>query len=195
MWSNGEAIVRREVWHGKAWAGTTVIVVDDAPELLATYLPEGAPFAFPDGEWPGGRHPWHGRGAWEGHGTLMLQRPRDAYAVFVFWAGDDRRFAGWYVNLQAPFRRTPIGYDTLDHELDLIVHPDGLVERKDDELLEERVREGRFTAAEAAAIRAEGERLEAELSAGRRWWSNGWAEWAPPAEWRAAPLPADWAEP
>ncbi len=193
MWRSGEAIVRREVWHGRPWAGTTVIVVDDSRELLATYLPEGAPFAFPDGQWPGGRHPWHGRPAWQGHGTLMLQRPREAYAVFVFWEGDDRRFAGWYVNLQEPFRRTPIGYDTLDHELDLIVHPDGRVERKDEELLEERVRDGRFTPAEAAAIRLEGGRVEAELVAGRRWWSESWADWAPPPSWRAVPLPPDWA--
>ena len=193
MWRSGEAIVRREIWRGRPWMGTTLLVVDDSPALLATYLPEGAPFEFPPGEWPGGRHPWHARPAWQGHGTLMLHRPGDAYAVWVFWEGDDRRFAAWYVNLQEPFARTPIGFDTLDHELDLIVHPDGRIERKDEELLAARVLEGRFTLGEADAIRAEGERIEAELRAGGRWWSDSWADWTPPPDWRAAPLPPGWA--
>ena len=192
MWRSGETIVRREVWHGRAWAGTTVIVVEDTHALLATYLPAGAPFAFPEGDWPGGRHPWHGRGAWEGHGTLMLQRPGDAYGVWVFWDGDDRRFAGWYVNLQEPFTRTAVGYDTLDHELDLIVDPNGDLEWKDVELLDERVRDGRFTTAEAEAIRGEAARVAADIDADRRWWSDDWIAWEPPSDWRPAPLPPGW---
>ena len=86
-WRTGEAIVRREVWRGKTWEGLIVFVVDDAPDLLVSYLPEGSPFGFPEGDWPGGRHPWHGRGGWEGHGVLMLQRPGESYAVWHFWHG------------------------------------------------------------------------------------------------------------
>jgi len=101
------------VWQGKPWLGTIVFVVEDTPDLLASYLPEGSPFIFPDGEWPGdGRHPWHGRGVWEGHGVLMLQRPGESYAVWHFWNGPGRRFGGWYLNLQEPFRRTAVGYDS-----------------------------------------------------------------------------------
>ena len=91
-WARGEAIVRRETWRGRPWLGTVVFVVEDSPDLLATYLPEEAPFGFPDGDWPGptGRHPWHGRGTWEGHGVLMLQRPWESYAVWHFWDGPER---------------------------------------------------------------------------------------------------------
>jgi hypothetical protein len=192
-WRRGEAIVRREVWRGRAWMGTTVLVVEDSPALLATYLPEGAPFEFPPGSWPGGLHPWHGRPAWQGHGTLMLHPPGAAHAVWAFWAGAERDFAGWYVNLQAPFVRTAVGFDTLDHELDLVVAPDGRVERKDEELLEVRVREGRFTPAEVEAIRAEAAHREADLRAGRRWWDESWSTWTPPPAWHAAPLPSQWA--
>ena len=46
-WEQGEQIVRREVWRGRPWLlATVVVVVEDAPELLVTYLPEEAPFAF-----------------------------------------------------------------------------------------------------------------------------------------------------
>jgi len=192
VWRPGDAIVRREIWRGRPWLGTTVRVVEDAPELLAVYLPEGAPFAFPDGDWPGGRHPWHGRGRWEGHGVLMLQRPDEAVAVFVFWHGPERAFHGWDLNFQAPFRRTPVGIDTSDHELDIWIETGGRWQWKDAELLEERVREGRFTPAEADAIRAEGHRVATALDRGERWWNESWARWAPDPAWGPAELPAGW---
>ena len=184
--------MRREVWRGRPWMGSVVLVVADEPGLLATYLPTGAPFAFPPGEWPGGRHPWHGRGAWEGHGVLALHRPGDRYAVFHFWDGPERRFAGWYVNLQEPFLRTAVGFDTLDLELDLWLPASGGLERKDWDLLETRVSEGRFTAAEAEAIRAEGDRLAAAFAAGERWWDGRWSSWEPDPSWGPRPLPPGW---
>jgi hypothetical protein len=193
-WRPGEAIVRREVWRGLPWMGSIVFVVEDGDALLATYLPEGASFGFPDGDWPGGRHPWHGRGTWAGHGVLMLHRPGDAYSVWHFWSGPERRFSAWYLNLQDPFVRTSVGFDTADHELDVIVRPDGSWEFKDDELLEQRVADGRYTPAEVAEIRAEGARIAADLDAGRRWWDDGWTSWSPDPAWRVPELPAGWAE-
>jgi hypothetical protein len=50
---------------------------------------------------------------------------------------------------------------------------------KDDELLDVRVREGRFTQDQARAFRAEAARVTAELDAGRRWWADAWASWRP----------------
>lgn len=191
-WRRGDVIVRREIWRGRPWMGSTVRVVSDDEALLATFLPEGTPFAFPDGRWPGGRHPWHGRAGWEGHGVLQLQRPGDAYAVWVFWEGPDRELACWYVNLQEPFRRTAAGIDTYDQELDIVVEPDGSWAFKDVDELELRIREGRFTEAEAAGIRAEGERLAGELAAGRRWWDEAWAGWLPDPAWGPTPLPEGW---
>ena len=141
MWEPGETILRREVRNGGwAWMQTRVRVVRDTPNLLVTYLAEGTPFEFPPGP---ETHPWADRRAWEGHGVLMLQRPGESYAVWVFWYGPEREFRSWYLNLQEPFRRTADGYDTQDLELDLIVHTDGRVEHKDEELLADRVREGR----------------------------------------------------
>ena len=185
MWSEGEVILRREVRNdGWAWVTMPVVVVRDEPDLLATYIAEGTPFTFPPGP---ETHPWAGRDAWQGHGVLMLQRPGDAYAIWVFWDGPERELAGWYVNFQEPFRRTAQGYDTQDLELDIVVHLDGRWEWKDDELLDVRVAEGRFTPEQAAAARAEGRRVTAQLDAGERWWDDDWADWRPPAGWDSAP--------
>jgi hypothetical protein len=190
MWSEGQVVLRREVLNdGRAWLEVPVIVVRDDEELLASFIAEGAPFRFPPGAWPtpNGRHPWHGKSRWLGHGVLMLQRPGDAHAVWVFWSGPRRTFRGWYVNLQEPFRRTPNGYDTQDLELDIWVPVGRPWEWKDAELLDRRVAEGRYSAEQVEAIRAEGRRIASELDAGRRWWSDDWAAWRPDPSW---PTPA-----
>ncbi len=105
--------MRREVWHGRpvgAWGGT---VVQDDDDVLVLYMPEGSPLAMTD-DFFGAPHPWSGRDRWSGPGVLQLQRPGEAYAV---WHGQGADFRGWYVNFQAPFRRSPLGFDTLGRDV------------------------------------------------------------------------------
>ena len=160
--------------------------------MLALYIAEGSELSYPDGDWPGGHHPWYGKERWGGHGVLQLQRPGEAHAVWLFWQGPERSLRFWYVNLQAPFRRTAAGIDTQDHELDIVIEPEGAWRFKDEEWLDEWVRLGRWTEAEVTAIRAEGARVAAELEAGRRWWNERWADWKPDPDWRGVDLPAGW---
>jgi hypothetical protein len=184
-------VVRREVLLGASWFATPTICIEDSDDLLALYLPPGAPFGFTDHAIP---HPWRGRhDRWYGHGKVMLQRPGEAHSIDVFWSSAERAFAGWYFNLQDPFRRTSQGIDTLDHELDLW-WPAGepTYVWKDVELFEERVRQGRYPGLEEA-IRAEGRRVAAALDAGQRWWDEGWAQWTPQPAWAVPQLPPDWA--
>jgi hypothetical protein len=190
-WSEGEIVVRRE-WRGSPWMAVSVIVVADEPELLATYLAPGAQFAFPAAGHGLGPHPWQGRGPWKGHGVLMLHRPGERYAVWHFWDGADRAFAGWYVNLQEPFRRTPIGFDTYDLELDVWMPASGGWSFKDDELLDVRVQEGRFTSDEAVEIRALGAEIGAMIDSGAEWWDPAWSRWEPDRAWRVPPPGDGW---
>ena len=63
--------------------------------------------------------------------------------LIAFWQDDRTTLRTWYVNLQDPFRRSALGFDYLDQELDVIVSPD--LERwrwKDEEKFEALVREG-----------------------------------------------------
>ena len=153
---------------------TVVVVVDDSPDLLVTYLPEEAPFSFPRSA-DGRPHPWLGKERWQGHGVLTLQRPAESYAVWHFWDGPERRFAGWYLNLQRPFRRTSIGYDTQDLELDVWIPAAGPWSFKDEDKLEERRADGRFTEAEVAEIRSIGSEIAVMLDRGEQWWDESWA--------------------
>jgi hypothetical protein len=172
-----------------------VKVIEDTPERLISYIPEGSPLGFPEGNWPtpDGKHPWSNRSCWYGHGCLMIQRPEDSYAIWHFWHGRNRDFACWYINLQEPIRRTEIGFDTQDLELDFIVYPNGKWEIKDDELLDQRVAEGRWSAQEVSTIRAEGEVIAKRLASGERWWELQWSEWQPDSSWEVpSKLPHGW---
>ncbi|MFC6092063.1 DUF402 domain-containing protein [Saccharothrix lopnurensis] len=188
----GDVALRREVLHGKPWSVTPTRVVLDGPGLLVVFTPPGAVFGFP----PHHRaHHWQARGRthWRGVGKLQLHRPGDAYSVDLYWGGDGR-FKGWYLNLQDPFRRTALGFDTLDHALDYWAPVDGDWEELDRDEFEEQVAEGKYTAGQAGAIRATGEEVAAMLTAGTTWWDPAWAAWRPDPDWPVPALPAGWAD-
>ena len=187
-WQPGEEIVWRDTWRGRTWFAVPVRVIQDNEQEVALYLAEGTRFVFPPGGWPfDGAHPWADRGAWTGHGVLVLHRSGRAHAVWHFWKGPERRFWGWYVNLQAPFWRDGQAFDTNDHELDIWIEPDGSWRWKDEEQMEGWVRQGRFTTEDVAAIRAEGERVLAEWP-----FPTGWEDWSPEPSWPIPQLPEGW---
>ena len=195
-WGPGDVIVRREVWQGRPWLANPLYVVEDTDDHLVLYQPEGSPWGFGDGEhWPTitGRHPYDGRIAWEGEGPLGVHRPGDHFAVWAYWGAPGRTFWGWYVNIQAPYRRTEIGIDSLDLELDLLVTPDREVFLKDEEHVESSAELGRFSGETARAIHATGARLKAGIESGELRWDEEWATWEPPADLRRPPeLPPGW---
>ena len=112
-----------------------------------------------------------------------------AHSLELFWDAETWAFAGWYVNLQEPLRRTPVGFDTRDQALDVVIAPDGSWSWKDEDHLESAVRNGRFTAEEARAVRREGERVVARLG---DLLPTGWEDWRPPASWPVPELPPLW---
>ncbi|WP_230686829.1 DUF402 domain-containing protein [Catellatospora vulcania] len=192
----GETVVRREIMHGEVWFGYAGVCVQDTDDLLATFVPPGTRFGFPaSGTFPVGEHPYllEGKQEWRGHGMLCLHFPGVDHAIFVFWTGPQREWNGWYVNLQDAPRRTAIGFDTLDHELDLNVPATtGQWEWKDVEAFA-RTGPARYPG-RMAAIQAEGDRVAQLLEAGERWWDESWARWQPDPAWQPRPLPAGWDE-
>ena len=186
FWEAGSVVTWQEAWRGRVYFAWPARVVADEERGVALYVAEGTRFTFPPGAWPfDDIHPWGEREGWTGHGLLVTHRPGDAYATWHFWEGDDRRFAGWYVNLQAPFARNGASFVTQDHELDLWVTPDGSWTWKDEQELEDWVGRGRFTADEVAAIRREGERVLAEWP-----FPTGWEDWSPDPSWPVPELPS-----
>lgn len=85
------------------------------------------------------------------------------------------------------FRRDGLAFDTKDHELDIWIDASGSWRWKDEERMDDWVRQGRFTSEDVAVIRAEGERVLAEWP-----FPTGWEDWQPDLSWAAPTLPQDW---
>jgi hypothetical protein len=194
-WQPGEHVVRREVWNGRVWTASDAIVVRDEPEHLVIFTPTGAPMRYPEGDWPtvDGRHPWHDKPSWRGHGCLQVLEPGEDYSVWVFWNGPDRAFDCWYVNLQAPFVRTDLGIDTLDREVDVVLKQDGTVALKDIDAIADCVRYGRFDETFAQQVVERGKSLAERLRTEGIWWEPSWSTWTPPDDWKPLDeLPPGW---
>jgi protein associated with RNAse G/E len=95
----------------------------------------------------------------------------------------------WYLNLQTAFVRTAHGYGTQDLELDLIVLADGSHIVKDEEVLDDRVSEGRYTPELVTWIRQYGTVLIQRLEDEGPWWDRSWAEWEPDPAWQTPAFP------
>jgi uncharacterized protein len=132
-WAPGTAILWRSVWGGVVDVAMPTRVVRDDDDLIALYLCPGTRYRRRTGRrgGPTGRmllaDEWTGayeEVVWHTNRALFLRRPGAAHAVGAYWREADGAFVGWYVNLEAPERRTPLGIDTWDHVLDLVVAPD-----------------------------------------------------------------------
>lgn len=199
----GQPILFRSIRRGVILGALPMTVVRDEPALSVTYIAPRTPAKWPvlaDGRDVRSVPPEEAYALkwtvadrqWEGQGMLMVTPRGAAHSVWHFWTGAERSFAGWYVNLQAPLRRSALGYDSEDHTLDVWVERPRVWEWKDDHELEAAIKVGYYTREEGAAIRAEGQRVVERIE---RWDSpfcDGWERWEPEADWPIPELPADW---
>ena len=175
----GDVVEVRSTYRGRVrWAFPHHVVADDG-ERFALYLAPGA-----EGVWmgrdPDGRYleRWMTDEpprplVWQRHHILSLTCRGEAHSLWHFW-DESWKFVCWYVQLQAPMLEVPAGLETTDHALDVIVEPDGTWRWKDEDDFAEAQALGVFTPDEAAAVRAEGERVIAAHP-----WPTGWEDWRP----------------
>lgn len=188
----------RDIYDGRIKAAVPMTVVEDSPEYLALYLQPGTPFclmADADGRLTKDVLAWQGlvELEWQGYEQLSIVRPGEAHAVIACWQGQAREFVHWYINLQSPFTRTPLGIEASDHILDLIISADGQEhEWKDENDFLRAVAAGFFTPAEAAAIHGEAERVITLARRQRPPFGVGWERWKPDPAWQVPSLPQGW---
>jgi predicted RNA-binding protein associated with RNAse of E/G family len=197
-WRPGDRILLREVWDGRVWAARPVTVVADEPRLIVLYLAVGTawkrPVRFDGSPLRMPSEPWRLRDdLWRDKHFLHLVTPGAAHASMPFWSDPDWTFGGWYVNLQEPLRRTPIGFDYMDQMLDLLLSPDLAAHRwKDEDELVEEVERGLLTAGEAEGVRAEAERVLQRAQARRSPFDGRWDGWRPDPAWPVPGFPPHW---
>ena len=197
-WPPGSTVVVRQHRHGRFRAVTPMVLAEDRPDRTLLYVPHGTRFLAPADR--SGRVTRAIReevgttpDRWRDHAALHVVPDGAAFAVMVRWRRSFDDFAGFYVNMQEPLRRTTIGFDSMDQTLDVLVDPDRLQVRiKDEDELRDAARHGFFSAAEVAEI------LAAARSATRMVldrvppFDEPWHLWRPDPRWSAPTLPDGW---
>ena len=202
LFAPGDSVVWRSVDRkGRivqtVWPWT--VVADDEDETVL-YIPAGTVGKRRTGErggpgdrfivrWDGG----HAEVTWKRTNVVRLYRSGDPYSLWLAFDAETWDLAWRYINLEDPWLRTAIGFDSRDVYLDLIAGPDGdYWEWKDEDELAWVVEQGRIDAARAAQIRADGERaIEAVRTMGSL---ERWRTWRPDPEWRIPTVPERWRE-
>ena len=193
-WQPGDTVALRYLTRmtGQPGAAWPLVVVEDRDDLVALHLPRGTRFTQIRRSGGSFQRVWD---TWR-RDTLRLMFPGCAYSVWLFWGdeGSQRSFRGYYVNMEEPFRRTSIGFDMNDHQLDIVVSPDFAWQWKDEDVFEEFVRVGNYSQEFELYVRQEAARA-IELIEGRRSpFSDGWEQWEPDPSWPMPELPPGWAE-
>jgi Protein of unknown function (DUF402) len=192
----GESITLREVWRGRVFEARPMVVVQDEPEQTTLFLPGGVRCGVPIAD--DGRElrlpdrPWRLEIRVRGPQPVLSFAWRDTpYAVLLWVAEDERRV--WYVNLEEPIVRTPVGFDTVDHILDAVVELDRSSWRwKDEDELRYAVRLGLFSEAEAADRYDWGERAVERVIEQRPPFDRDWTAWRPDPGWNVPRLSDGW---
>jgi hypothetical protein len=196
-WGPGDHIVIRSAGDFVRAARPTTVIEDDGEGIVA-YLSPGTQWFGPliENRATVVRDAANGtlqRGlmTWTTHHTLLIVRPGDEYSPYGMWNGSGELVC-WYINLQEPMRRSPIGYDTRDQLLDIVFAPDlQSWTWKDENELEEAIGYGFFTQERAAQVRRSGEAVIELVERGDAWWTH-WGDWAPDPSWPIPVLPESW---
>lgn len=117
-----------------------------------------------------------------------------SYSVIRTWVVEAAAFDGWYVNLEQPWVRTAVGFDSRDDVLDVTVSADLREwQLKDADELRFAVEAGDLTAEEARAIHAAAASATDDI-AHRRWPfdESAWGRWSPQHLLQPAALPPGW---
>ena len=161
--------ITRDGRPGMSWAAR---LVDERADMLALHLPKGTPhkrwIQTPDGR-------VLADATWSRE-TLRLMFARRWHSIWLTW-NEDGTFQGYYVNFEEPFRRTSIGFDTNDHQLDLVVTPELTWTRKDEDVVADRLIDGSFSPALVAAIRTEADAVVDMIEARRAPFDGSWVDW------------------
>ena len=204
-WSLGDTVVLQEVWRDHVWAARPMRIVRDEGDTVALWMPRGtrwkAPTTPPTRGSNGDRGvrlaecaalgDWVFRDLEWDVSILSLMREGDWHALWVSWLPDGGHW-GWYVNLQEPFRRTELGFETMDLALDVIIEPDRSWRWKDEDELDVFVQRGVFDKAVAERIRAEGLEVVGRAERDEPPFCEPWPEWRPDPSWSVPQLPEGW---
>ena len=194
MFEPGRAVALREIWQGRVWSARPVTVVEDAEDQITLFIPSHARWMAPfhDGARLKIQQPDFElvEQPYKAH-VLSFAWPGSSAAVLLFYE-EDWSPSHWYVNLEDPLRRSPVGFDTLDHKLDVIVELDGTWRWKDEDEFDDIIERGLLPPEDAAPLREEAEGAVRRILERRPPFDRDWSGWRPDPSWPEPTLPEGW---
>lgn len=205
----GESVVLRSLHtlgsHGRAVAFAVagrVLDDDDDVAVVASPLGSAVRRRAGTGSGPNARlvlaSDWNGsyvEDSWFG-ATVVRVYPKGAAWSVWRWHDGTQWLPDWYINLELPWMRTSVGFDSQDWTLDVIATRDDAgrwsVRYKDEDELAFYTDEGLVTEADRAMIERTGEDATAAVHAGSFPFETDWSRWVPDPNWSAPQMPAGW---
>lgn len=220
QWQRGEVVVIRDRLetrctrsyeeltgdHVPNLPGWPHIVLEDRPDRVALYCPDGTPVWRWDILERRLRTPYISRGE-----SVRLLFPGKRYTVtclfesgggpalhvrYYFMGGERMysgarladwgsrpyapagRFYGWKVDMISPFTRNPLGFDVSDAVLDIVIRPDRSYMWKDEDEMAHLVSLGIYSQAEAESLHESGEEVIALIERGLPPFDQEWTGWS-----------------
>lgn len=203
MWKPGDVIVWRGIYRERVWHAIPTTVVKDTPQEIVLFLMPGTNCMLEENYAKGknnGKRRWDFKYEdwklenyiWHTNHLLVILEPEKYYATIYFWEHKSNKFIGYYINFQLPFKRRRNSLDTLDLDLDIVIHPDFFYEWKDIEDYQKGIETGIILPEWASEI--EGAKIEVVDKLERREYpfDNSWVNWQPDPSGSLPKLPPDW---
>lgn len=209
IWKPGAHVMHRGIANDRVWLVRPSLVVSDSPRRTLLLLVPGTRCKFPAGlitrkysgpensnlsRWDEQENPpwemvdW----MWRQKRFLTFLEPESYYSIALVWDHESDKFHGWYVNFELPFRRSPIGFDTLDLELDLVVSSDYSLRWKDADEYQEAIWRGVITTSTAERIAKSQHEVLEKIKRREEPFGESWLDWIPDSRWGVPVLHPDW---
>jgi hypothetical protein len=207
MWEPGEPVALRGIFAERVWYMQSALVIHDTPQEVALVVLPGAACSAPS-EYIHGKHGASGEYdrwgnylgnrwnmesySWRTNRLLILLEPEKYFARMLFWEHNSGDFLCYYINFQLPFRRSPIGFDTLDLELDIVVEPNFEWYWKDVENYQKGIDCGVICSEWAEQIETAKKEIIQTLATRYYPFDGSWLHWKPDPNWKPPKLPENW---
>ncbi len=207
LWNEGDNVLLRGVFDQRPVYVQSVRVVKDTPEETVLLIWPGAECAAPRGYIQQGHNgKWNRwqetlsntlhleKYLWHTNRFLILLEPEKYFSTVYIWNASSDEFVCYYLNFQLPFRRTSLGFDTLDLDLDIVVKASYEWQWKDVEEYQQAIRMGGIQADWVKVIEHAQKEVFARIEKRAYPLDASWLNWRPDPTLPEPYLPKNWEE-
>jgi len=206
LWNKGDNVLLRGMYDSRPVYVQSLRVVKDTPKETVLLIWPGAECVAPSTYIQHGHAAWDRwsetlsntlnmeKYIWHTNRFLILLEPEKFYSTICIWDAASHKFVCYYINFQLPFRRTPLGFDTLDLDLDIVIDASREWKWKDEEEYQAAIRAGVIRSAWVREIECSQTEVFSRLEQRAYPLDDSWLNWQPDPSFSLPYLPKNWDE-